>query len=503
MKISATVIFTVKKYWRLSRLIILISFLFLQSYESMAQWELLGNSLFPPNNLYVGYGNNLTMNQTGDHIVFSSTNVDSFQYEIRIFQYTGSQWQLKGDFITAEFFPTSLYIHPDGDRVIVGISTYEVNQEERGAVAVYDWNNGNWNLLTTLTGESTEERFGDRIAYDEVNDRIFASAPNFTGTGDQNGRVSIFQWNGSQYAKINELFGILGDSFGRHGLEISLDGSTLAISAVDSNVGANISAGEVFIYERDGINYLPKGTPIPGSTQFSQFGFRIGLSEDGNTLAASSNVPPNDNMVQIYDWNGSIWFQRGQAIPSEAAQDQIGTIDLSNNGNIVAIGGPRNDGAGQDAGHVRVFGWEGNNWDQIGFDIEGETGDYFGEVVSISDAANRVAIFASQNSQSGAPRGYVSVYENPILAISKLNAPISTIAPNPAASVTTLKLDKPYETISISIYNAMGKLIATYQHSNTDMMTLELPNMAGIYFLKISIDDRYQATQSIIKYHEK
>ena len=46
---------------------------------------------------------------------------------------------------------------------------------------------------------------------------------------------------------------------------------------------------------------------------------------------------------------------------------------------MVAIGASRNDGNGSDAGHVRLYAWDGSSWVQRGSDIDGEAaGDLSG-----------------------------------------------------------------------------------------------------------------------------
>ena len=52
--------------------------------------------------------------------------------------------------------------------------------------------------------------------------------------------------------------------------------------------------------------------------------------------------------------------------------------------NTVAVGAYKNDGNGNDAGHVRVFEWNGSAWIQKGLDIDGEAAqDNSGESVSM------------------------------------------------------------------------------------------------------------------------
>jgi len=69
----------------------------------------------------------------------------------------------------------------------------------------------------------------------------------------------------------------------------------------------------------------------------------------------------------------------------------------------VAIGARYNDGAGADAGHVRVYSYNGT-WSQVGADIDGDAaGDWSGWDVSMSSDGARVAV---------SDAGYVRVYSD-------------------------------------------------------------------------------------------
>jgi hypothetical protein len=66
----------------------------------------------------------------------------------------------------------------------------------------------------------------------------------------------------------------------------------------------------------------------------------------------------NAGHVRVYDWNGTAWTKHGLDIDGEASLDNSGwSVSLSANGDTVAIGAPYNDDAGSDAGHVRVYDW--------------------------------------------------------------------------------------------------------------------------------------------------
>jgi Flp pilus assembly pilin Flp len=107
------------------------------------------------------------------------------------------------------------------------------------------------------------------------------------------------------------------------------------------------------------------------------------------------------------------WTQIGSDIDGEAAGDESGySVSLSSDGTIVAIGAFNNDGTGADAGHVRVFKYDDDKWTQIGSDIDGEAAeDYSGFSVSLSSDGTIVAIGASYNDGTGSYAGHVRIFK--------------------------------------------------------------------------------------------
>ena len=72
------------------------------------------------------------------------------------------------------------------------------------------------------------------------------------------------------------------------------------------------------------------------------------------------------------------WIQLGSDIDGESLSDYSGSsVSLSNDGSIVAIGAPNNDGNGSNSGQTRVYQWDStsSSWNQLGSDIDGEAAD--------------------------------------------------------------------------------------------------------------------------------
>ena len=105
--------------------------------------------------------------------------------------------------------------------------------------------------------------------------------------------------------------------------------------------------------------------------------------------AASSEYVTTNNVT------GS-WTQRGTDINGEAGGDESGwSTVMSNDGDTITISAPRNDGAGTDSGHIRIFDWNGTSWVKRGADIDGESktftnGDFSTNTTSV--AGNVVSI---------------------------------------------------------------------------------------------------------------
>src|SRR5690606_2223555 len=135
---------------------------------------------------------------------------------------------------------------------------------------------------------------------------------------------------------------------------------------------------------------------------------------DANTVAIGAYL--NDGAgtdaghVRVYAWNGSAWTQKGVDIDGVAPNDSLGASVSMPDPNTLAIGAVGNDNInGIDAGHVRIYKWNGSNWVQKVADIYGvASGDKLGVSVSMPNA-NTVATGAHLNDGAGIDAGHVMV----------------------------------------------------------------------------------------------
>jgi hypothetical protein len=191
-------------------------------------------------------------------------------------------------------------------------------------------------------------------------------------------------------------------------------GDRVAIGASINNNGNGVNAGHVRIYDWNGTAWTQLGTDIDGEAANDRSGSSVSMNAAGDRVAIGAfGNGVNAGHVRIYDWNGTAWTQLGTDIDGEAAGDLSGSsVSMNATGDRVAIGAWVNSGNALNAGHVRIYQWYGTTWAQLGSDIDGEAvGDRSGFSVSMNASGDRVGIGATKNDgpvfvQSGHVRIY-------------------------------------------------------------------------------------------------
>jgi hypothetical protein len=197
------------------------------------------------------------------------------------------------------------------------------------------------------------------------------------------------------------------------GWSVDLDrfGKTLAVGAplFDNDFG------QVRVYRQSGGNWGQIGQDIDGIEFANQIGFSVALNFDGTRLAIGgiSGATARGGQVQVYGWNNGQWNLLGSPILAEVDGDQFGfSLAMNASGDRIVVGGRNNDGNGSEAGHVRVFEWQNNSWQQLGADLDGENaGDLFGSSVSINSDGSIIAVGAPNHDGAGGNSGRVKVYQ--------------------------------------------------------------------------------------------
>ncbi|MDC3330510.1 BspA family leucine-rich repeat surface protein, partial [Flavobacteriaceae bacterium] len=327
-------------------------------------------------------------------------------------------------------YGSSVSLSSDGLTVAIGSPEWENTGSNpppytQGRVAIYRWNGSAWTQLgSNITGEARDDYSGNSLSLSSDGSRVAIGADGNGGNGANSGHVRIYDYNGSAWVQVGaEIDGEAESDGSGSSVSLSSDGSRVAIGAYHNDAG-NASSGDnrghVRIYDYNGSAWVQVGADIDGEAAGDMSGGAVSLSSDGTRVAIGAEENngangSNSGHVRIYDYNGSAWVQVGAEIDGEAVGDLSGSsVSLSSDGTRIAVGAPENDGAASDAGHVRVYDYNGSAWVQVGADIDGEAaGDSSGSSVSISSDGTRIAVGSDSNSGAASNAGHVRVYSLP------------------------------------------------------------------------------------------
>ena len=148
------------------------------------------------------------------------------------------------------------------------------------------------------------------------------------------------------------------------------------------------------------------------------YGGSVALSANGLVMAVGAfaweGTVTNQGVAYIYDWLGGTWAPRGSVLVSPApvfAAYYGKSVALSSDGLVLAVGVDRWGTITDDRGGVYIYDWSGSAWVQRGDVLQasdGAAGDYFGKVAFANNGLTLVV--GAQGWEDGATSGIGGVY---------------------------------------------------------------------------------------------
>ena len=374
-------------------------------------------------------GDSVALSTSGNRIAIGAErNSSGGQYRghVRVYDLTGGAWVQVGSDIDGEanrdYSGASVSLSSDGSRVAIGaFANYASETGINGGVGhvrVYDLSGGAWTQVgSDIDGEAIADYSGWSVSLSSDGSRVAIGAVNNSGSGFSAGHVRVYELTGGAWTQVgSDINGEAANDDSGYSVSLSSDGSRVAIGAAQ-NDGGGIDAGHVRVYDLTGGAWVQVGSDIDGEAAGDLSGESVSLSSDGSTVAIGAvnndGSGANAGHVRVYELTGGAWVQVGSDVDGEAAGDSSGySVSLTSDGSRVAIGAIGNDGAGSDAGNVRVYELTGGAWVPVGSCIRGQLpGDNSGSAVMLSSDGSRVAIAARYNGIPLMLAGHVRVFD--------------------------------------------------------------------------------------------
>lgn len=223
---------------------------------------------------------------------------------------------------------------------------------------------GVWTPMQEFTGSTTAQGdfFGMTAALD--GNQAVIGATQDDDLGSNSGSVFVFDYNGTNWVENTQLLAPDGDASDRFGSSVALSGDLLVVGSPSDELGAINNVGSVYVYRKVGGNWTFEQKIISSLALPSiQFGWDV--QTDGTTILASTVEDDNGinatGSVSAYSFNGATWSLAQRFFPSDGGQLDWFGWDMDLEGERLAVGSPKHNGAGA----VYLFERQGGTWTEL------------------------------------------------------------------------------------------------------------------------------------------
>ncbi|WP_452227243.1 T9SS type A sorting domain-containing protein [Lacinutrix cladophorae] len=410
---------------------------------------------------------------------------DGFGYnsgQVRVFENIGNHWIQVGQDIDGlsegDALGHSVSLSSNGNRIIIGSISNDYNGDNSGQIVVYENINNVWTQIgQKINGEAEGDLFGYSVDVSSDGNIIAISGTYYDGNGSNSGFVRIYQLQNNSWTQIGQdIFGESDNDHSGYSINLSLNGNIIAIGAPDNRAeGTSITKfGHTRVYQNINNVWTQIGQDIDGDTYGDESGSSVNLSSNGDFIAIGAignSVNANHSgRVRIFEKINNNWVQKGQSLYGDVYNDEFGTnAKLSSDGTILAVS---SDGSLNNPSFVRIFKWINNSWVQQGQDII-KAGI---KSINLSSDASTLVIGVGYNN-------YTTVYDlSTLLSINEFLESKILIYPNPTSTFLNIELLDNSEFKKVIIYNNLGQLI-----SEENQLKINVSKYSkGIYFANIN-----------------
>lgn len=431
---------------------------------------------------YDSFGISVSLSSDGQTLAIGAPEHNGGLGQVKVYQNQSGSWVQIGDPIdgtTIERFGYSVSLSSDGEILAIGA----LDGNTSGQVMVFQNQSSIWMPIgDPIDGTGEDDQFGYSVSLSSDGQTLAIGARFYNSSA---GQVKIFQNQSGNWVPVGDPIDGTGE-YSQFGYSVSLssDGQTLAIGAPTYNSGS----GQVKVFQNQSENWILVGDPLDGTTD-SSFGESVSLSSDGQTLGIGAPTPNDIGQVMVFKNQSGSWVLIGDPIDGTEEGSRFGSsVSLSSNGEILAIGA---SAYAHYRGQVEIYKNESNMWRSVNDPIEGDSEEgVFGHSVSLSSDGKTIAIGAPGDDNS---TGLVKVFGEFLVSTFKIADEEVKLYPNPTTSTVNFE-GKSFDQIVVMDLQGRVLQVETNPDSFIDLSTL----LRGIYFLRFTFGEE-TATARVVK----
>lgn len=282
---------------------------------------------------------------------------------------------LEANLVPADPAATQLFgqsVALDGDVAVVGAAGAASNT---GAAYVFRRTLSVWaQELKLQPGDlTTSDLFGASVALN--GDLLAVGAPDaldlFGGSPRGPGAVYVFRDTGGTWPQQEKLLAGDGSNFDQLGASVAVQGDLLVAGAPGdqpSGDGApNGGAGAAYVFRFDGLAWTQEAKLVATPTVN---GDRLGASValDGDVIAVGrpgyDSGSTDRGAVLVFRYAAGLWSFEAQLTAGDPANGDSFGSSVTVDGNLIAVGAPKDNQGFSDTGAVYVFRFNGSSWVQ-------------------------------------------------------------------------------------------------------------------------------------------
>ena len=233
------------------------------------------------------------------------------------------------------------------------------------------------------------------------------------------GSAHVFRYDGTSWVEEATLQASDGDNGDRFGFWVGLSGEVAVIGALgdDDACPPNplCDSGAVYVFRYDGTSWVEEAKLLASdAAEGGAFGFRVAVSGDVALVGAFTDDDAGDDAgaVYVFRYDGTSWVEEAKLLASDAdAADHFGHA-VAAAGEMALVGALSDDDDGSNSGSAYVFRYDGTSWVEEAKLLapDGDEGDRFGYSVAVSGDAAVVGAVEDENDCVGALCQYGSAY---------------------------------------------------------------------------------------------